>query len=229
MLECIFLTNINNLESKGRKELHVICRHIVQEAGPVDAETTIKVARFFPELLPNIIQAGANPHIEDDGGSTPFWHAICQATDLQDAIGTRGALGVYKKLIDLGACYIKQSKGNDLLDILVAVDMEPYLYQVMDYGLSKHTHMASDLLYRACNINNQEVSMPAAQIALSHGADPLQSHPQFKDPSKTFMDAVNENGSKNLIALLHKYASEKHAETLDANTRPVIAVRSRRI
>lgn len=229
VLECISLTNVGSLDRKDRKELHRFCRQLVQETAPVDRDETINVARLFPELLPDLIEAGANPDFKDEWGDTPFWHAICQATDLQDALGTKDAIDAYKKLIDLGAYHATEFKGNDILDILVSVDMEPYLFEVMDYGISKNTHMASELLYRACNIKNPEVSIPAAQIALTHGADPTQSHPKYKDSSITFLDDAKESGDVQLLSLLEKFVAEKQAHTLNTNTQLASAVRSRRI
>lgn len=220
--------NIAHLSKDDRGALLALCTPLVR--GRKSAEWTHRCASVFPDILPDLIRAGANP-ASIVSGETLLMGTLSACTSFVDTHGMDWTYRFYRSLIDLGVYPNPKKKGqSDMAKICERIAFDPILASVVDYGLSKNPQDANAVL-EMCLSGDQDADYVIAKIALHHGADPnhVPDWQQGKKRPRSIRQIAASEDYHIIEQVLAEHQTELDARAIDKETPTIQTQRARRI
>ena len=227
--------NIDYFNKEQRGDLVNICVDLAKHSPPIPDALAMRCALHFPDLIPALIQGGANPKAftAPEGkqhGLRLFDALVRNATSLSDAYGQEWAASFYRQAIDLGAypnTALNECQAPALVETALSVEGDLFLLDTIQYALTKDKSELNNLLF-AC-LMMPEGAPILANITIQAGADLLHV-PTFQNPDgKPFIELARADAEPFLLSVLEDYLPQAQAQTLDQGTPGVKHQKSRRI
>ena len=227
--------NVDYLTKERRGQLVDLCTDLAKHSQPVSDPIAMQCALHFPDLIPTLIEAGANPKAftppqGKQHGMRLFDALVRNATALSDAHGNRLAADFYRRAIDLGVypnTALNECQAPALVETALSVEGDLFLLDTIEYALTKDTSEVNNLLF-ACLMMPEGAPLLAG-IAIKAGADMLHI-PTFDNPDgKPFIELARAEAEPFLLSVLEDYLPEAQAQALDQGTPGVKHQKFRRI
>ena len=222
------------MSSGNRVRLAQLCKGLVPQDRPLSDEYLLMAANDLPELVPDLLRAGANPHAmtSDTEGRGVLDNMAYHAAYLTQTYGDEETWKIFEETMSQGVYPNPHMLGRDmptLANLVFKMEQGAVIFKIIEKGLSLSNKEATAILMVSSITSDSTPEL--IRLAVKHGGDVFDAMPESGNwgEGERILDRARKSYRPEIVHCFNELAAEAEAQQLNETTHETPRNGTRRI